>query len=145
MRTWPDRTCSRCHNWCWAVPCLSQSEKPEFICQSTLLSWKYSFLGQLREFSLLLATVSQSALVSVYSFTVILGVILKKVFLFSHYWMDGFISACFMFIISSCKARKAMCFQQRCNVTWYWFYAARILSLKWPFLNAYFQQRKYCL
>lgn len=89
-------------------PMLLESEKPELISQSTLLSWKYSFLGQLREVSKVLTEVSQSALVSVYSFTVILGVILKQVFLYSHHWMDGFILAHFIFIISFFKAGKQM-------------------------------------
>lgn len=113
---------------------LSESEKPEFISQMTLLPWRYSFLVELREFCMLLARGSQSPLVSLYSFTIILVPILKQVSLYSGHWTDRL-------IVSALSARQGngcKFFQQSCNVTWYWFYAVCILHLKWPFLNAYF-------
>lgn len=90
---------------------------------------------------MLLARGPLSPLVSLYSFTMISTTILKQVFLSSGHWMNGFIA-------SALPARqKDGCkfFQRRCNVTWYRFYAVCFLCLKWPFLNAYFQQGNWCL
>lgn len=50
------------------------------------------------------------------------------------------------FILSALTARQGngcKFFQECCSETWYWFYAVCILCLKWPFLNACFQQRNY--
>lgn len=61
-------------------------EKPEFIRQSTLLPWRYSFLVELREFCMLLARGSQPSLVSLYSFTVIWATVLKWIFTLATQW-----------------------------------------------------------